>query len=47
MERKRNIESNFSLVEYEATTPDNFVHMCRVSGSNFSLKGTFEERTGG
>ena len=42
LERKCRIESNFSLVEYEAATPESLAHMCRISGSNFNLKGTLE-----
>ena len=40
-ERNFTIESNSSLVEYCSGFPDSLVHMCRVSGSNFNLYGTF------
>ena len=42
LERKCIILSNLSLVEQEATSPDILVHICKISGSNFSLNGTFE-----
>ena len=40
-ERNFTTESNSSLVEYCSGFPDSLVHMCRVSGSNFNLYGTF------
>ena len=40
-ERNFTTEPNSSLVEYCSGFPDSLVHMCRVSGSNFNLYGTF------